>query len=83
MASPTHWRFEFTQTLGAVKDPESWPAALHSVTNCQIQLNNEQNVCPNATRLSTLLVVVTNETKQTVKRVSVPSTPALKVISWR
>ena len=66
-----------------VKDPESWPAAVQSVTNCQIQLNNEQNVCPNATRLSTLLAVVTNETKQTVKRVSVPSTPALRVISWR
>ena len=64
-----------------VKDPEAWPAAVHGVTNCQIQLNNEQNVCPNATRLSTLLVVVTNEAKQTVKTASVPSTPALRVVS--
>ena len=64
-----------------MKDPEAWPAAVHGVTNCQIQLNNEQNVCPNATRLSTLLVVVTNEAKQTVKTASVPSTPALRVVS--
>ena len=31
-----------------VKDPEACPATVHGVTNCQIQLNNEQYVCPNA-----------------------------------
>ena len=57
-----------------VKGLEAWPAAVPEVTNCQIQLNNEQNVCPNATRLSTLLVVITNETKQ-LKQSVYPALP--------